>query len=295
MKKAIVFLFTAIICLLSAKTASAIAIYPAIFEYDTAKDKSISDTFQIYNESDKNLALEAEIENFTPKGELGEQNFIPGFYGLAKWISLSKNKITLAPKEKKYISFKINPPLDAAPGSYSAGILWRESANKKEGISITSRVGAIILLTVDGDTMQKISLAEFSVSKNLFEKLPIDFIVRIANEGNALVKPMGEIVIKNIFGKTEDVLEINSFGNALLPQSIRRFSPRWDSNKFFIGPFTAELRAKYGATDKNEIKSKIKFWILPWKMIILIFIAILAIYVFWRFTFGKIKKRLHKV
>ncbi|MEK7211326.1 MAG: hypothetical protein AAB731_01720 [Patescibacteria group bacterium] len=292
-KKIFFFITMVAIYLLSAEKASAITIYPAIFEFNTSQNQPLADQMQIFNESDGTLTFAADIENFIPRGETGEQTYLSGNYGLASWISLSEKEITLAPKEKKYVSFKINLPPNAAPGSYSAGILWREKNDGQGGITITNRLGALALLSVAGETKTKAVIAEFSVPKSFFETLPVEFTARVANEGNALLKPSGEIVVKNIFGKTVAALEINSAGNALLPNSIRKWSAKWENKIIAVGPYSASLRVKYGA--KNEIKSEIKFWVLPWKSAALILLGIIALIIFWKKTFGKIKKRISRI
>lgn len=289
MKTSIKLIICAIFFLAIAHQASAITIYPAIFEFATAEKSAVGDSMQIYNESDKPITLNAEVENFLPKGETGEQAYTSDSYGLATWISLSAHQINLAAKEKKSVSFKINLPANAAPGSYSAGILWHEAPPSDQAIGLINRVGALVLLTVNGETDLRAELAEFSVPRALFEKTPVNFTVRIANKGNILFKPGGEISIKNIFGRTVDAIEINSFGNALLPESIRRFEIKWDSDGLAFGPYAAELKINYGGNKK--LAAEVRFWVLPWKQIIIVILGIIILGLIYSKTFGKLKKK----
>lgn len=287
--KKIFFTFAIIVTVFAfTKSAKAVTLYPAIFEFSTASDTKLDANLQIYNESGKAITIAADVENFIPKGELGEQNFIPGNYGLASWTALSQKEISLVAGEKKSVSFKINPPQNAAPGIYSAGILWHEINKTGEDVSVINRVGALVLLTIAGDSQIKSELVEFSVDKSFFEKLPVTFTARIANKGNALIKPAGEIIIKNIFGRTVDALEINSFGNALLPESIRRFEAIWNSTSLAFGRYTAEIRIKYSG--KEELTAQIGFWVIPWKQIILIIAGLVALLVIYAKTLGKLKR-----
>jgi hypothetical protein len=271
-----------------AKSVKAITVYPAIFEFNTTRDAKLADTMQVYNESNTAITIAADIENFISKGESGEQNFIPGNNGLASWISLSQKEISLNPGEKKSVSFKINLPQTPVPGAYSAGILWHEVNKTGKAVSIINRVGALVLLTIAGDSEVKAELVEFGVDKSFFEKLPVNFAVRIANKGNTLIKPAGEIVIKNIFGRTVDALEINSFGNALLPESIRRFEAKWDSTSLALGRYTATLRVKYGG--ENELNADIEFWVVPWKQIAVGIAGLLLLAIIYAKTLGKIRR-----
>jgi len=292
MKTSIKILICIIALFAIARQADAITIYPAIFEFTAADKSAIGDSMQIYNESDQPVTLIAEIENFIPKGESGEQTYLSGNYGLASWIWLSERQINLAAKEKKIISFKINLPDKAAPGSYSAGILWHEAPMSDRAIGLINRVGALVLLTVSGEINLRAELAEFSVPRALFEKTPVNFTVRIANKGNVLFKPVGEISIKNIFGRTVDAIEINSFGNALLPESIRRFETRWDSAGLSFGPYAAKLQINYGGDVK--LAAEVRFWVLPWKQIIIVILGIIILGLIYSKTFGKLKKKRHE-
>jgi len=287
-KKIIIILNIALGIFISFQAVKAVTVYPAIFEFNTTADNKLADTLQVYNESNVAITIAADVENFIPKGESGEQNFIPGNYGLASWVSLSQKEISLNPGEKKSVSFKINLPQAPVPGAYSAGILWHEVRKPGEEVSVINRVGALVLLSIAGDSEIKAELVEFSADKSFFEKLPVNFTVRIANKGNTLIKPVGEIIIKNIFGRTVDALEINSFGNALLPESVRRFEAGWDSTSLAVGRYTAELNVKYGGEEK--ITANIKFWVLPWKQIIVVAAGILLLAIIYAKTLGKIRR-----
>lgn len=287
-KKIVVILSVIMGLFISFQAAKAITVYPAIFEFNTVADTKLADTLQIYNESNTAITVAADVENFLAKGESGEQNFIPGNYGLASWISLSKKELNLEPGEKKSVSFKINLPQTPAPGAYSAGILWHEVNKPGNEVNVVNRVGALVLLSIAGDSKINARLVEFGTDKSFFEKLPVNFTVRIANEGNTLIKPVGEIIIKNIFGRTVDALEINSFGNALLPDSVRRFETKWDSTSLAFGRYTAELRAKYGA--EGKIGGEINFWVMPWKQIVVVAAGILLLAIIYAKTLGKIRR-----
>jgi|GEM_PF-3579623 len=147
----------------------------------------------------------------------------------------------------------------------------------------------------------------------IFEKFPINLAVRVTNTGNVHSKPSGKITLKNTFGqvlsrvgeevvlsptgaitgtKLVDYLPVNDRNGNVLPGSSRVFLQTWkgygtvnytqDGKKEIIwkglgfGRYTAELELNYAGN--NLPKQTISFWILPWKVIGIGIIILIALF-----------------
>jgi hypothetical protein len=140
-----------------------------------------------------------------------------------------------------------------------------------------------MLLTVSGPLNENLTIQQFATSHKgrigkVLDGIPIDFIVKLKNNGNVHEQPVGEIVITDMFGKKVANLNVNSPPRNVLPRSTRKFQSPLDStvigNKKLFGRYHATLTVSYGT--KQKVKSELTFWVIPWKLIVAV-IAILII------------------
>ena len=174
-------------------------------------------------------------------------------------------------------------PADAEPGGKYAGILFGTSPPKVGGtsIAISNKVGSLILVRVAGDAKESANVKEFSTPKDFFENGPVAFTVRIENTGNVHLQPKGNIEIKNTFGRVVETITVNEGSSNVLPDSIRAFidsgegnNLTWSPSGLTIGKFTANLTMAYGDPAQN-LTSSVSFWIVPWKVLIVLLLAII--------------------
>lgn len=150
-------------------------------------------------------------------------------------------------------------------------------------------------------------------SQKIYEYFPTKFISRIKNSGNVHFKPQGNIMVYR--GETlVGTLPFNEEEGNILRESIRRFeSESWGEDVFFfyrvektedgevvtdedgntktklkfdfsnwkkipIGKFEAKLVAVYdGEGGKKVINDSVTFWVIPWKLILLMFVILFII------------------
>lgn len=259
----------------------------------------------LINEQEISRTFYSSCENFEATGETGTPSFISGEEGLATWIETATS-ITLEPGEEKEVPYTITIPQDADPGGHFAAIFWGTSPPKAEEggqVSIGAKVGILILLRVSGEIEEGGGILEFSAKdkQKFFSTLPVQFAYRFQNGGDDRIRLKGEITIRNIFGKTLEVLPANRSEGNVLPQSIRKFEVTWEKedsskqqvasdregfltdlkrewNNFAFGRYTAELNLEYG-TEGETAQASFSFFIVPWRILSIV-LFILAVLVF---------------
>jgi len=218
------------------------------------------------------------VEDFTAVGESGGvvvQDQENDSFSLAKWVTMSESEFTLLPAEQKIIDFTINVPVEGEPGGHYGSILAVSSPPdviSGGGSGISQKVGSLLLLSVAGEASENLIVKEFLVGK-FFEKPPVDFILRFANNGTVHVRPRGFVSITNMFGRKE--VDIPFPQKNVLPNSIRKLDVRWDP-PLAIGKYTATLVANYG-TENTPLAMVVSFWIFPWKMALVILLVLIII------------------
>jgi len=285
-------------------SGQALEIGPPVINLTADPGETIKTSIKLRDVSPNDLLVQGQVNDFTANGEDGTPRVIldegeKSPYSMIDWFS-PLNQLLLKSKEVKDLSVTINVPADAAPGGYYAVVRFTATAPQLDstGVSLSASLGALILLKVNGDAKEDMSIADFFVTNNsqktsFFESIPIGFVERLQNDGNIHEQPAGKILITDMFGK--DVATINLTSRNVLPQSIRKFEQTLDSktigNKILFGLYHAELTVKYGEKGE-EIKSKISFWVIPYKLILSVIIGLVVLFFIIKLALNRYKKKI---
>lgn len=322
MKKRLYFttILTAIVALLMGVTVfaqtndiengQALEIAPPVISLKADPGQTITTQISLRDVSRNSLIVKSQINDFVAADENGTPNLIledeeevDNIYSLKNWIDPFQD-MTLEPKEIKNLPVTIRVPKDAAPGGYYGVVRFTATAPELQetGVSLSASLGALILVRVNGDVKQSVAIEEFSLSDDtrtgtLFESTPLNFIVRIKNNGNVHEQPVGQITITDMFNNTVAKVNVNLEKRNILPDSIRRFESSLDKsvlgNKKLFGRYKAELKVTYG--DNSEVvTSNLEFWIIPYRLIILFSIAFVTGFILLRFSIKKYNAHIIK-
>jgi len=292
-----IFLFIfAIADIAQAQSSAGIKISPVKTEEMVDPGEVFKSQIKVTNESGETRTFYVYLRDFKSEGESGMAKLvIPGTeegYYLASWIDVSREGIELAPGQERVVPFTVNIPENIGPGGYFGAIIlgteppriYQQNEEKGAGMSIAQQTASLLLLRVKGDVFEEAHIREFNTDKDFYNTpFLVDFLIRIENTGNVHIKPHGAISIKNMFGKEVRVLKINENGGNILPRSIRRFNENTWEEKSAFGKYTATLGITYGVSvndggqGKNSLVAVKTFWIIPWRIIIPVFLTLLFI------------------
>lgn len=234
----------------------------------------------------------------TPVRLLGDEK---GPYSIKDFIQPEVDSFSLKFGEKITIAVDISVPEEAEPRGYYGALIISTTPGLNEdgtvtneakgGARIVSRIGSLFLVKVNGEGREESSLHDFKTigpKRTIFTNPPEGFEVALKNTGTVHLVPYGTVTIKNMVGKTVDILPINAYFS--LPDSIRYIQTTWDK-KFGFGRYTADLSLYKGYGTENA-QATIAFWILPWKIIIIVVLSILILvlifyYISTRFEFKR--------
>jgi hypothetical protein len=255
----------------------AVTVGPAKMEYKTDPGETITGNFFVFNDGQETQTFYAAFEKFTEVN--GEKKILPGEpTELAQWFKTEKS-VTLKAGEQKEIPFTIEVPQNAPPGGHFA-VIWWGTAPPDGQVAIVTRAGILVYLQVSGDVNEQGEVSEFSLIGRKFAfKLPEDFAVNFKNQGNTYLKPLGEIVIKNIFGSSVVAFKVNSKERIIFPANTQNLdiAKKFDKPPFAFGFYKAELALQWGEKQNETIKS-ISFIVFPWKTVLVVVIILLLLY-----------------
>jgi len=261
-----------------AQAGRSITIIPPKFELFGNPGDTLPEQIRVKNNSDVPATYSIIVEDFTTSGEEG-QVVIEGesestSYSLGNWIETESQDLILQPNEEKTVSFLITIPRNAEPGGHYASILFQSGGEQVPGsAAVSQRVGSLILLRVSGNVTEDADVESFTVP-SYSQSGPIDFTLRVKNNGNVHMIPQGTIIVENILGQKVAELPIDS--RNVLSGAIRKMDTVWDK-KSLLGRYKATMIASYGqGAQKKSLTAVTDFTVASPLAIILITVGIIA-------------------
>lgn len=246
---------------------------PSIIEERADPGQTYSWTLRATNVGAKTQELYVVKRDISGLSEEGKPTFAnfgekTGFE-LSAWVQIAPGPFSIAPGETKDIPFSIVIPNNASPGAHLGSIFLSSEPVRPEttGIGIGYQVATIISLRIAGDTAEEATLREFRTDKKIYGKPEVNFITKVENLGNVIIKPRGPVDITNMFGKKVATLKMNESAGAILPNEVRRFEVLWQDNGLAFGKYEAVMSLGYGEDGRKTISAALAFWVLPGKLV----------------------------
>lgn len=173
----------------------------------------------------------------------------------------SEVTVDLKANETKIIDFVLKVSENAEVGDHMGAIMVQAIGTLAEfekgeaeigaGVKIVTRVGARVYLTVPGEIVRKMEFTDFSWEMNNDK---FYFLLTLENKGNVRIEPKGEIIIKNILGRKE---EIKIPTRVVFPKDKIVLPVEWERPS--VGRFIVLATAIYSS---EILTREITFWIL---------------------------------
>ena len=269
----------------------ALEIAPPIINVSGDPGQKIDTKISLRDVSTSSLRVTSEINDFTANGEDGTPKILLDQkertpYSIADWIS-PLPALTLKAKEVKELPVSIQIPKDASPGGYYGVIRFSAAPPdmKESGVALSASLGTLVFLRVNGEAKESMTIESFFVTSDgekkegVFEGIPFTFVERIKNTGNIYEQPSGRILITDMFGNPAANVNVNLEQRNILPGTTRKFTQEFNKdalgNRFLFGLYNAKMTLTYG--NKQTLSSSLSFWVIPYKLIIGIIIALIAL------------------
>jgi len=242
--------------------------------------ETIQKTIKITNDSaDRELILQARTFDFIVQDNLGTPIRVTetasGRYLASPWFTLERSELVIPPKATTQLVAIITVPKDALPGGHYAGVFFEPvtARGAKNTVSYTTaQVGSLFGITITGDIKYDALVKNFQTKFNFSEFGPIDFTAELENQSDTHIRPATKIVIHDMLGRQLAELPLDEVN--IFPYTSRILTSTWNQVWGF-GRYTATLSAAYGPG--LEASRTIYFWIMPYRLIAAIIVALLAL------------------
>lgn len=260
-------------------TANTLRVSPVRTDIDIKPGETKTVQTVITNLTDAPITVHPSTNDFvagdergTPALILDETMFAPT-HSLKRFMGPLEN-VTIPARQAKTINVVISVPASAQAGGYFGAVRFEPTSPDGGGqVNLSPSVASIILVTVPGDIVEKLSLTDFTIQQkgingSIFNTGDnIAASVRFENKGGSQMGPFGKLSVK----KGDKVVHEVDFNDKtprdmILPDSARR----WDiplSNVSGFGYYEVVGTFTYGQTNQS-IEVTQSFWVIPWSVVV---------------------------
>jgi hypothetical protein len=283
----------------------------------TKPGQTVSTNLRVQNSGTETVNLKVTLKKFKADGATGKPQLSDPLPSddYFNWVSFSPQRFRADPGVWNNVTMTIKVPEDAGLGYYYAPVFSIDETPDQPIASNASHLqGATAILVlldvqVPGEKRQ-LQITSFSADKKLYEYLPANFKVKVSNTGDIHLSPSGTVFITK-GKKTVATLDVNPAGGNILPKSSRDFAVAWSdgfpvfsvkrngsqivtdkrgkpvmqlnwnfghANRLRFGHYSAHLVLTYdNGTRDVPLEATVSFWVVPWKILPIILLALVLI------------------
>ena len=235
----------------AANSNTGLSVHPSNFDLTTSPGQSSNQDVYLDNLTEQPITITVDKKNFTARGEEGSVslNDDTSTYSLASWISVTPVKAVIQPHQSQKFTYTVSVPANAEPGGHFGSLVFRTIPNATlngSGAVLSQEVASLILLKIPGDIAENATTQSFTTDKQFYEFGPVQFDLRVKNNSDVHIQPIGTIVVTGPLGQR---FEVPIQQRNILPNAIRKISATLQKH-FLFGKYTATLVVSYG--DKNQ-------------------------------------------
>ncbi len=264
--------------------AEALTVAPAIIEIQGVPGQVIEQEIVIVNSDQVDKVFDLSTLKFEAGDEIGTPSFLSyeeDHSGLPEWIDFPQWQIMVPAGGVVATTASIAVPASTKAGGYYAAIVATDPAATSYGqVGVNMQVASLVLLNVQGDVYEQAAILDF-IAPDWANRLPISFQYRVQNQGNVHFKPVGSLVVTNMFGSEVARIDANPDQGNILPMSTRQLESLWSRaivnesgflaeiknewQNFALGRYKATLELSYGDS-KDSVAATTYFWVFPWHL-----------------------------
>ncbi len=263
-----------------AQAIRSFTIIPPTIEKKLSPGESEAGAVKIVNNSDEAVSFTVSLQDFIVEDTQGTPkilppNTLPRKYSAASWMSIDPNRFVLSPHEKQELNYFISVPKNGRPGGHYAAIIYNPDVGEATGVGtgVDTKVGTLVYIGVKGLINESGAVTKF-LAPTLQEWGPVKILTQITNNGDLHIRPQGSISLFDMLGQRVQVQDLSE--KNIFPGGVARDYQNSFGGKLMIGRYKASLLASYGRSNNLPLTATAYFWVLPWKLFLLLVLVIIT-------------------
>jgi hypothetical protein len=219
-------------------------------------------------------------------------------YGIANWLSLPSQPISIQPGAVTTFTATINDRSDLSPGAHYGAILISKqdpASSKADNVPFKVVLSDMVFLVKEGAIIQGLELKEWSVSKDWRTSPKVD--LRFYNSGNTFAVPRGYITLADPLGHQIARTAINQDSVRIFPETYRHLTESLATIASSWVPGWYRLSIEYRYDGENVFHHvEGRYWYVQiWHLLIIGVILLTTIFIIWKFRhWSRPRRRRHK-
>ncbi len=206
--------------------------------------------FSVANSSDQPVAIRSMVTDLW-YNEKNEKTFGPAGsspHSAANWIQFVPRLVTIPPKSSARLTAFVTPPPDARGGYYAVAFveskpeLTTATTPDARPVYANIRLGALMLLTVEGSEQYDVQLSDFALTAPTSAS-PLSAAFTVHNQSNTHVFPKATLAILDADNRL--VAKADGDSRRFLPGQTDRVNLSW-SGTLPAGSYEGVLTVVYG-------------------------------------------------
>ena len=283
-----------------AQTGTPITVYPAIQEKTI--EPGVKTRLQVqFKNSGTNLVYgKVKVADFVINDKEGtpilvENEITRPKYSAAAWITPSQDQITIPANDYVSVDLYVNPPRVINTCGRYAMVYFEldpsftptQSTDRNSATAITQKIGALLNFTVDGQKCKENLQVSAFTTPSFLEYGPIPVTFDLLNMGDIHVTPQGVLSLSNMVNQTDTQQSIAE--KSIFPETAKEYTAAI-GYKWMIGRYRVGLLVSNPAKG-DPILVSAYVWVLPWRVIVFILLALLLIGIAVRHFYGNTLKK----
>jgi len=262
-----------------AQNTSSFTVSPPSLDFSLKPGQKVERTIKVTNTSQEKMDFTVNIEDFVVTDNKGTPELLaPGVlpnnrFAASSWSVAIPDSFSIEPGKSQTTVIYINVPKDANPGGryFAAAVRSvNDSTLTSTGAKVNTVVGCLIRLKVDGVIKENARLVSF-LAPIFSEYGPVPFTTEIRNFGDIHASPRATVEVKDLFGRKVYSFALDNLN--IFPGTARIYKNSLEI-KWLLGRFTAKLEGYYGTGNKLPLSANLAFWVIPYKLIIAVLLAV---------------------
>lgn len=237
---------------------------PAYGQIDIAKNQAeVTYDIELTNHNAQDQAFALSMLDFGSLDEDGGVAFLGNAagqldhkYGLASWIVLPENTLTVPAGKTVTIPISIINKDSLAPGGHYGALLataLTAGDGRSDSVGVKQVLSGLLLVTKAGDLREKIALAS-EKSNERWWQLPSEVTQRFRNTGNVHLVPRGVVSVKDPLGREVVRGAINQDSKVILPETYRNYTSELIpvARAWWPGRYRVVTTFRYDGTDQLQ-------------------------------------------
>jgi hypothetical protein len=194
--------------------------------------------------------------------EKGNKYFEAGKDPAESWVKTDSPTFELRPGESELVHFNITPLPGVPAGAHLLALMVVAENAEKQTIGISARAAIPLSLTVGGNVVENLAIAEWKPIKKVYFGKQVRFHAVLNNIGSANVGAAGNLNVLP-YGSKLRVVRSVVFGTSIYPESRRQTDIDFDLPDFaWPGPQKAIIDVEYGLSH-SHVQAITTVWYIP--------------------------------